>query len=216
MPFDYSRLRFLLVLMLLVAIGGTLFTFFAGQAVLSANEDMGQQQAAIQSFTETFSLVKDAETGQRGYLLVGDKAYLMPYNRALSAIKQHLNDLDALANAGVIDAAALGNIEGLVKEKLDELRETIRVHDDVNPDAAIAIVSGGVGKATMDRLRDAIDRALRHHVEQLQRDRDRSALGHLYAPVFLSPPALPRFYSASGPIAASWPRLAAMPTRPWN
>jgi CHASE3 domain sensor protein len=32
----------------------------------------------------TLSVVKDAETGQRGYLLTGDKRYLEPYQAAIA------------------------------------------------------------------------------------------------------------------------------------
>src|SRR5579871_3348985 len=36
---------------------------------------------------DLLSSVKDAETGQRGYLITGDDAYLAPYQGALDAIK---------------------------------------------------------------------------------------------------------------------------------
>ena len=45
---------------------------------------------------ELISTVKDAETGQRGYLLTGSDEYLAPYSTALAMIP-HL--LDRLAEA---------------------------------------------------------------------------------------------------------------------
>ena len=40
--------------------------------------------------------LKDAETGQRGYLLTGDKAFLDPYLTAKDEINGHLKELDQI------------------------------------------------------------------------------------------------------------------------
>src|ERR1700757_1215568 len=43
----------------------------------------------ISELETTMSLMKDAETGQRGYLITHDRSYLEPYNRALNEITVH-------------------------------------------------------------------------------------------------------------------------------
>ena len=40
--------------------------------------------------SQTESLIKDAETGQRGYLYTGDEKYLAPYNSAITQMDAHL------------------------------------------------------------------------------------------------------------------------------
>ena len=45
---------------------------------------------------ETESTLKDAETGQRGYLLTGDTKYLAPYDRAQAEIDSHIASLARL------------------------------------------------------------------------------------------------------------------------
>lgn len=42
------------------------------------------------------SMSVDVETGQRGYLLTGEKAYLEPYNNAIKTIDQEMNQLRKL------------------------------------------------------------------------------------------------------------------------
>lgn len=44
----------------------------------------------------TLSVIKDAETGQRGYLLTGDKSYLEPYNQATAEIDRYIKQLQEL------------------------------------------------------------------------------------------------------------------------
>ncbi len=41
----------------------------------------------------TLSTLKDAETGQRGYLLTGEERYLEPYNSAIARINQQVAGL---------------------------------------------------------------------------------------------------------------------------
>ncbi len=47
----------------------------------------------IRDLETIFSLVKDAETGQRGYLLSGDSRFLEPYTRAKGRIDEAITNL---------------------------------------------------------------------------------------------------------------------------
>src|ERR1700674_4902019 len=47
-------------------------------------------------FAYLLSELKDAETGQRGYLITGDDSYLAPYQSSLAAIKGALDDVRKL------------------------------------------------------------------------------------------------------------------------
>src|SRR5215470_3143688 len=58
-----------------------------------------QRTLAVQlGLSRVFTLVQDAETGQRGYLLTGDEAYLAPYEEATRSIARETDQL-----AGVIE-----------------------------------------------------------------------------------------------------------------
>src|SRR6476646_9262609 len=46
--------------------------------------------------TQTESLLKDAETGQRGFLYTNDPTYLRPYQQSASEIPKHLDNLQQL------------------------------------------------------------------------------------------------------------------------
>jgi hypothetical protein len=47
---------------------------------------------------ELLSTLKDAETGQRGYLLTGDPAYLAPYEDAAARVRARLHGLETLSS----------------------------------------------------------------------------------------------------------------------
>jgi PAS domain S-box-containing protein len=175
MPVDYPRVRFTLAAMLFIVTSATLITFLGGKRVIAAHAEMMRQQDVIQVLTATFSALNDAETGQRGYLLTGDKSYLQPYDRAATLIPVQLNALREHADRGVIDQAKVAELDVLVKEKLEELKRTIEVRERQGLPAAMMLVQGGEGKGTMDRIRTAVDADLRVQQQRLQTLQERAA-----------------------------------------
>ena len=106
------------------------------------------------------SAIKDAETGQRGYLLTGEASYLEPYRLALGVLPLETISLRRLLAENTGQLARLVEIEPLVASKLAELDETIVARNDGNPARALAIVRSDRGKADMDLLRQRIDAIL--------------------------------------------------------
>ncbi len=51
----------------------------------------------IRTSTELMSLLKDAETGERGFLLTGDTSYLRPFNHARATVPLVLDSIHQLA-----------------------------------------------------------------------------------------------------------------------
>jgi CHASE3 domain sensor protein len=52
--------------------------------------------AVRNELANVLSLVQSAETGQRGYLLTSSQAYLIPYDRGVSALPSALEELAKL------------------------------------------------------------------------------------------------------------------------
>ena len=105
------------------------------------------------------SSLKDAETGQRGFLLTGEDRYLEPYRRA---VVQILPDIDKLSDIEtqrnrIDQKQRVERLTPLVKEKLDELARTIEIRRTQGPDAALVVVRSDLGKAAMDRIRALCD-----------------------------------------------------------
>jgi PAS domain S-box-containing protein len=102
------------------------------------------------------SVLKDSETGQRGFLLTGEVAYLEPFNTARAQLDQHLAQL-ATASAPFPDEIEhLSRIRTLVAEKMAVNAHTISLRQSGESEAAVAIVRSGTGKQLMDSLRAEI------------------------------------------------------------
>lgn len=95
------------------------------------------------------SSLKDLETGQRGFLLTADEAYLQPYNEALQRLGPDLQTLGGLD----VDAAQLRR---LVVERQDAAARTIAQFRESGSTSAIATMRTGAGKLAMDRVRSFV------------------------------------------------------------
>ncbi|WP_246672276.1 CHASE3 domain-containing protein [Mesorhizobium sp. B3-1-6] len=112
---------------------------------------------AQQLLSGLLSLAQDAETGQRGYLLTGEKNYLLPYQHAVDALPALLRRIDEMFPAGSDRAQQAVGIKDAITRKQAELAETIRLYDMGNTAKALDIVRGGRGKLDMDQIRANID-----------------------------------------------------------
>lgn len=104
----------------------------------------------------TESLLKDAETGQRGFLYTGDKKYLAPYNLATSQLAVHIDRLSQLTAQNPQESQSVAEIRTLAHQKLDELATTISLFQAGKPDQARVIVLSDTGLAIMDQFRDVV------------------------------------------------------------
>jgi signal transduction histidine kinase/CheY-like chemotaxis protein len=101
------------------------------------------------------SLVEDAETGQRGYLLTTDESYLAPYSNAAAALGGEFKSLTALiTDPG--QQQALATLAQQTQERLALLAISINHRRAGESDRALDAIRSGVGKASMDRARDNI------------------------------------------------------------
>ena len=101
--------------------------------------------------------VTDAETGQRGFLLTGDERYLAP-SLTVSAdiIEAHINALRGLAADRPDIERQIAALAIPLRDKLEELRETIRLRREKGADAALRLVLTDRGLRDSERIRSAL------------------------------------------------------------
>lgn len=99
--------------------------------------------------------MKDAETGQRGYLLTADEQYLQPYVRGQAEARDALARLTHRVHSPE-QLAALQEVRRDMNDKLDELAQTVQLERLGHHERALGVVKTNAGKAAMDRLRQRI------------------------------------------------------------
>ena len=164
-------LKTMITLLLLgIVLATLLFAIGRSDAAAQARHVAYRRITAIETI---LSDLKDAETGQRGYVLTGRDPYLAPFLTA----SRELPDETRRLSAGAVDDPSLREgaeqLGAIVSDKLTELRAVIAARRTQGFDAALRMVENGRGKALMDQARSlATDMEARLRIQVQRRDRE--------------------------------------------
>ncbi len=133
-----------------IMIVATLFWFF--DQMKTAGNMRTQINATLTSSQAILTMVIDAETATRGFLLTDDETFLKPYQDVRDGISGKFRQLRATTLAP--DAQAqLDQIEPLIKDKMDRLTTAIAIKRGSDLKAVLAAMPNMEGKKVMDLLR---------------------------------------------------------------
>lgn len=137
---------------------------FVGAATVWLVNRSADYNAQVQRTLETRSdvaavlgIVKDAETGQRGYLLTNDQRYLFPYDNAFSQIDGQLAHLDGLLPRAGPQRDDFAAMKAAVWVKLAELKETVELQKAGRQTEARSVVESDRGRQAMRDVRRLAD-----------------------------------------------------------
>ncbi|MBV8496207.1 MAG: CHASE3 domain-containing protein, partial [Gammaproteobacteria bacterium] len=112
-----------------------------------------------QALAAVSQLVRQAESSQRGYILVGNPDYLAPFRQAAADIDPALQRLDrAYLAASPAERADIAQVKHLSDVKFDELRETIELFATRGRAAAMQVIRTDSGATAMAEIDDLVRR----------------------------------------------------------
>ncbi|MES2990737.1 MAG: response regulator [Pseudomonadota bacterium] len=130
---------------------------------LLSYQSLQNRQTTAELVSHTFSVMerlqalmstlKDAETGQRGYLLTGGERYLDPFIAAKAALPEDFRRVREMTLDDAAQQERLATLEQLVRDKLDELQLTITKRRAGDTAGALDLVASDRGRNAMDRIR---------------------------------------------------------------
>jgi PAS domain S-box-containing protein len=102
--------------------------------------------------TNLLSELKDAETGERGYVVTGNEAFLEPYLAVRDKVRADTGELESLSLEPE-EKAKVTAIAPLIDGKMADLGRIIGLRRNHDEPGASAAVSSGYGKGLMDSIR---------------------------------------------------------------
>jgi signal transduction histidine kinase len=150
----------ILVGLLLAAILGLFIAATTGQQQLAeASHRIEQAARRAHALGEEMQLLSQAESGQRGYILLGDPTYLVPYEDAVEKLPATLQRLDAaFASSDPSVQADVDEIAKLSRSKFAEMRETLDLYRSRGRGAATALIRSDYGQRTMSQISQRVER----------------------------------------------------------
>lgn len=105
------------IIILLLAI----IIFFAFRSMNSLNEALGWEkrtQELLLQLDETFILMLNAETANRGYMVSRDETLLEPYNEARQNVAENFTKLRRLTGDNPVQAEKISSLEEMISQRL--------------------------------------------------------------------------------------------------
>src|SRR5215469_9132503 len=115
------------LLLILLIFNGMLTRREVG-AQMANQERLSESHRMLLELEKTESLLKDAETGQRGFLFAGDPRYLAPYNVAAKEIDSHFDELMRMTSGNPQQQASIVELRALEQVKMSEIEQTIALY----------------------------------------------------------------------------------------
>jgi PAS domain S-box-containing protein len=150
--------------------------YLIGVATIRANAAVQRHRIVAEHLQQFLSTLKDAETGQRGFVVTGKPSYLTPYNEAKSRIDQESQELAHNVQRGELSADDVNRLKKLTSQKMSELQETIDLRNSRGFEPAEALIASDRGKRTMDAIRSLLGTMTEREDAALEGSRRRADL----------------------------------------
>jgi signal transduction histidine kinase len=151
-----KRLLLSAALVLTALVLNALATYRATLTMVEDNRQAVRSAETIQHLEGLLSQLKDAENGQRGFIITGMEEYLEPYNWSREKYPLHLARLKELMVDRPEQQARLRQIEEGIAQRYLEIDEGLRIRRQQDFPAAQQFVISHRGKVTMDKVRAGV------------------------------------------------------------
>ncbi|MBD1845000.1 CHASE3 domain-containing protein [Cyanobacteria bacterium FACHB-63] len=170
----------------LVGIGTLSYSTLAGYREAKRWENHTQQ--VLLTTQSLLSQLKDAELGQRGYLLTQDRQYLQPYEDSIQTVDRIMVRLRSLTQNNPSQQQRLSRINQLLLDRFALIRKTIKLADANQLDQARSIVKSNQGQSLMTEIRGLIGE-MQNEENQLLEERTNAERNRLNTIVSLTIPS---------------------------
>ncbi|MGY0039018.1 CHASE3 domain-containing protein [Pedobacter sp. NJ-S-72] len=159
----------ILIIFSAILINGIFFFHLIRQNKDSLRKKREQNEKAMQLTRRILGNMKDAEIGERGYILTGRKKYMLPYTRAMEVVyvnQQRLtNHIRRNFNTDNIDDINLLN--KAITAKRTELERTILLKNQHKDDEVLDEINSDIGENQMNKIREVCNAMLKDYYENI-------------------------------------------------
>jgi methyl-accepting chemotaxis protein len=158
------------VVLLVVGVVGVV-AYRATTELIDSAKLVARSHKLKETVADLFSTLKDAETGQRGFVLTGQERYLEPYTAALGRMDRLIDEVRDLTSDDPEQQRRVNTLQSLIAGKLAELAKTISLRRQFGQQAALDEVLTDKGKNLMDDARRVVAR-MNVSADELLKQRD--------------------------------------------
>ena len=164
------------VVLSIIAIASVICAGALSITAYKTQDSITQRMDKIAAVAQLLSNLKDAETGERGYLLTQQPQYLEPYDAAVKRLPDQYATVRGLFASDLDQVPKIRELINISQIKVDGLQTGVRIARERGFGAAALSMKNGIGKERMDRAR-----AITAEVIQTERKKQNVELERLAA-----------------------------------
>ena len=146
---------FALALLMLLMVGTAAYR--STTRLVDTADRVAETQRVLGKLDELLSYVKDAETGNRGFIITGEERYLEPFNTAAARIDKSYRDVIELTRDNPSQQRTLEMLSAPLQARMAVLKDGIDLRRGAQGfENARDLVLSGKGKDAMDQLRSLV------------------------------------------------------------
>lgn len=142
------------IFVIMLGIGVT--SKFSLNRLVESNKWVAHTLTVEQKLEDITTLLLNSETGQRGYILTEEEAFLEPYNQAQADFEESFHSLRELIQDNPEQVRRLDAVYEKAQEKMAGVTSTIQMTQNGKRNEALAIIRSQQGKRVMDEIRAQI------------------------------------------------------------
>jgi len=148
-----TNLRLGLGLSLILLILSSLASYISIKNLIRNADLVAHSNEVINGLDNAISALKDAETGQRGYLLTGNKVFLQPYYGAKEKVNQLYGKIKKETIDNGFQQRKIDTLKDILDTRLNIIEKTIKVKENGATVSESYLLEG---KTYMDKVRSLI------------------------------------------------------------
>jgi len=188
-------LGYALSLLVVLIIG--ISAYLIADRLVTTTEELFEVRQRMRLLRDLRSLLADAETSQRGYIITGEEEYLESYNVARASLRQALPTLsDAMDMPGLRER--MDQLTPMVDTRLRQMEEALRARRESGEKAAIEVVRANRSFESMQRIRTLVDSMLELGERKWAEQQGKSRTGAQRSLIFLEVAAVLAVLAVAG------------------
>ena len=179
----FIKISFYIALLIIVVAGA--IAFKTTKNLSKSSELVVETYMVNVQLEQIFSYLKDAETGQRGFIITNDSLYLDPYVKSRESINNSFAELKELTKENDFQQNKLKDLSSLIDKRLNnfERSSSFSVNDNLESPKFDPVFFEG--KELMDAIRNKISEMIEHERVELLRRQEDYQTDVLLTPIFL-------------------------------
>lgn len=153
-------------------------------SLTDSSEALQHSYAVRNELEQVISFLKDAETGQRGYLLSHDSGMLEPYRHARHKVNKSMYALSILAKGKPEQIDNLDTLYGLITERFAYMNLLLKASDHISMRDDLLHNNLVKEKQVMDTIRQQVDRMIGFEQNFLKERKERFRNEISFTPLF--------------------------------